>query len=73
MGWGTHPDTLSIAAAQGAANHSGHPERSLGWLKVYREAYERNSDPSDSLTKYLAGLDARIAELEANPPKGEPT
>lgn len=67
MGWRCHPDTLTIARAQGIAKGAGHEVGSPGWLRAFRDAYEqaaRGSYP-ESLAKYLAGLDEAIAEKEA--------
>lgn len=66
MGWGSHPDTLSMAQASGAADRTGHPEGSLEWTKAYRSAYEaqnRDEPFGDSLKEYLDGIDRRIIEL----------
>jgi hypothetical protein len=64
MGWYTHPDTLTLAQARGVAMRSGHEEGSLGWLRAFRDAYERAAGGSypESLAEFLAGLDRRIAE-----------
>jgi hypothetical protein len=67
MGWYCHPDTLTIARAQGIADRTGHEKGSLEWRRAYRDAYERAAGGSypDSLARYLAALDEGIAELEA--------
>lgn len=61
MGWGTHPDTLTIATAQGKANRSGHEYGTIAWLKVYRDAYEEISKGERGAASYIAGLDQKIA------------
>lgn len=66
MSWGKHPDTLTIAEAQGIADRSGHTRDSLGWDKAYPQAYEQAANGSypESLVKFLQGMDQYIAERE---------
>ena len=61
MSWGTHPDTLCMASAQGAAERSGHKSGTIAWLKAYREAYAKTADKDErGLPEYLKELDNKI-------------
>lgn len=58
MSWCADPDTLSIAAAQGAVKRLGIELDTVEWMIAYRAAY----DPVDGLedNEYLQSLDEQI-------------
>lgn len=61
MGWGAHPDTMSISMAQNAAKDAGQEPGTLGYLMAYRDAYAQNARRgSRGLAAYLAQMDAHI-------------
>jgi hypothetical protein len=68
MSWYCHPDTMSIAFAQRAAEASGASRGTIAWLQAYRDAYakQNTSDREDaSLLEYLADLDREIEGLKS--------
>jgi hypothetical protein len=70
MGWYCHPDTMSIAGAQHAAQRAIGNDKdfsSLAFKIAYRAAYEAENKGTyaDSLASYLADLDKEIAWLES--------
>lgn len=62
----SHPDTLTIAAAQHRAYIAGHAPGSLDYLKAYRHAYQDAAAGSfpESLALYLEVLDRQVARME---------
>lgn len=68
MGWGAHPDTMSMAFAESAAmKEVGDDTSSLAFKKAYRNHYflkNKSDSNSRSLQNYLDGLDKEIALLE---------
>jgi len=62
MGYYSDPDTLSFAAAQGAANRSGSQPDSAAWWRAFRAAYRPAGRVEGN--EYLKSLDDRIHALE---------
>ena len=69
MGWGSHPDTLTMAKAQREALAAGEPF-TLAYRKAYRDAYANAASGGRNLQSYLEGLDRNIRkqELEESQP-----
>ena len=73
MGWGTHPDTLTIARAQGIAKRQGFQEGTLEYQKAYRAAYEEAAGAeSRGLAEHLKRLDDVIDRWEGGSPPTSP-
>ncbi len=62
MGWGTDPDRLSIAMAQGVAERTGYSEESLEYKIAYRDSYAPVGDTEGN--EYLDALDKEIDDLK---------
>jgi hypothetical protein len=75
MSWGSHPDTIAIACAQGIANRATSEEeewKSARWYKEYRKAYAENGCKCCyGLNEYLSEIDEKIEELEKENEKNE--
>ncbi|MGD1524337.1 hypothetical protein [Vibrio harveyi] len=66
MSWGCHPDTMSMAAAEGAALAEVGNAESIDYRKAYRRFYaEQNREGEAGLAEYLAELDEEIEWLES--------
>jgi hypothetical protein len=64
MGWGTHPDMLTMATASGHAKAKTGVCGTLAYLKAYREAYEELASGERGVEVYFQGLDASILKME---------
>lgn len=64
MGWGTHPDTLTMATASGHAKAKTGEHGTLAYLKAYRDAYEELASGEHGVEAYLQELDASILKME---------
>jgi hypothetical protein len=64
MGWGTHPDTLTMATASGHAKAKTGEYGTLAYLKAYRDAYEDLASGERGAEAYVKGLDASILNME---------
>ena len=65
MGWGTHPDTITMATASGHAKANTGEYGTLAYLKAYRAAYEELASGERGVEAYLQELDASILKMES--------
>lgn len=62
MGWGCHPDTLSMASAHHQAKDVAGEAGTLEYLRAYRDAYQEevSRNPLRGGSEYIARIDAVI-------------
>ena len=56
MGWGEHPDTLTIAIAQGYMKDCKHKPHSIEHLQAWHDADKKAAAGDKSAKPYLEGL-----------------
>lgn len=68
MGWGCHPDTLSMASAHHQATAIAGEAGTLEYLRTYRDAYqeEASRNPMRGGSEYIARIDAAIHQWSAS-------
>lgn len=64
MGWGTHPDTMTMARAQNQAAAETGETNTLAYRKAYRDAYAKLAGSERGAEAYLKCLDANILKME---------
>jgi hypothetical protein len=65
MGWGRHPDTITMAMVSRAAAEKAGGTASLDYLKYYRGEYELAAFGENGTFEYIQEIDAFIADWEA--------
>lgn len=66
MGWGCHPDTLSMASAHHRAKDITGEVGTLEYLRAYRDEYQKliTKNPMRGGVEYIASIEAAILQWE---------
>lgn len=67
MGWGCHPDTLTMASAHHRAKDITVEDGTLEYLRAYRAEYQKavTKNPMRGGVEYIADIDDAIQQWES--------